>query len=165
MPTLLLLRHAKSSWKDAGLEDHERPLNTRGRRDAPRVGELLAELDLVPGVVIGSTATRVRETVRAMVDRAGFGGEPVFDESLYQAAPDRIVEVIRRHGAAKADRLMIVGHNPGIEDLVAHLTGEFHSMPTAALARIVLPIGTWNDLRLESTGRLAGLWRPKELTG
>lgn len=163
MRSLLVLRHAKSSWKDSALDDHERPLNKRGRRDAPRIGKLLVELELVPDVVICSTATRARETVSAVTERAGCRGELVFDDSLYLASPERLVEAIQRHGAPETVRLLVVGHNPSLEELVTRLTGAPQSLPTAALAHIVLPIPSWNELGLETAGRLAGLWRPKEL--
>jgi phosphohistidine phosphatase len=163
MVTLLVLRHAKSSWKDASVSDHDRPLNTRGRRDAPRIGDLIARLDLVPDVVISSTAARTRATVGAALERVAYRGEILYDEALYLADPSTIVDVVRGYVGSGGARLMVVGHNPGLEQLVYDLTGRHESFPTAAFAQIELPIDAWEDLRLETSGRLVGLWRPKEI--
>ena len=83
MKTLLVLRHAKSSWNDPALDDHERPLNKRGRRDAPRMGELVREYGLMPGVVISSDAVRARLTAEAVAEAARYAGEILLDPHLY----------------------------------------------------------------------------------
>ncbi len=127
------------------------------------MGELLTHLDLTPDMIVSSTARRTRETVEAVVPQLAPGGEVVYDEALYLADPATIIDVIWRHGAGRNVRLMIVGHNPGAERLVYKLTGEDETLPTAALACIDLPIETWTDLRVDTAGRLRGLWRPKEL--
>ncbi len=163
MKTLLVLRHAKSAWKDPRLEDHDRPLSTRGRRDAPRMGELIARLGIVPQQILSSTATRTRETIELVTGPSGFADDLQFDEALYLASAVDIVSVIRRSVARGADRIMVVGHNPGSEELVRRLTREEETMPTAALAQIELPIAVWDELRISTSGRLVALWRPKEL--
>ena len=162
MKTLLVLRHAKSSWNEPALDDHERPLNKRGRRDAPRMGELLRESGLMPDVVISSDAVRARLTAEAMAEAAHYTGEILLDQQLYLAGPDDILSLLRRV-RQNAETVMIVGHNPGLEELVEQLTGEWHDLPTAALAQIVLPIDRWRDLTLSTRGTLEGHWRPKEL--
>ena len=163
MKTLLVLRHAKSSWSDPALDDHERPLNTRGRRDAPRMGELVREYGLIPDVVISSDAVRARLTAEAVIEAARYGGEIRLDPRLYMAGPADILSLLRTVGK-KAETVMIVGHNPGLEELVAQLTGAWQDLPTAALAQIVLPIDQWRDLKLSTRGTLVGHWRPKDLT-
>ena len=163
MKTLLVLRHAKSSRSDPALDDHERPLNTRGRRDAPRMGELVREYGLIPDVVISSDAVRARLTAEAVIEAARYGGEIRLDPRLYMAGPADILSLLRTVGE-KAETVMIVGHNPGLEELVAQLTGAWQDLPTAALAQIVLPIDQWRDLTLATRGTLVGHWRPKELT-
>jgi len=163
MKTLLVLRHAKSSWSDPALDDHERPLNARGRRDAPRMGALVREHGLIPDVVISSDAVRARLTAEAVVEAARYGGEIRLDPRLYLAGPADILSVLRSVGE-NAETVMIVGHNPGLEELVAHLTGEWQDLPTTALAQIVLPIDQWRDLTLSTRGTLVGHWRPKQLT-
>jgi phosphohistidine phosphatase len=163
MKTLLVLRHAKSSWSDPALDDHERPLSTRGRRDGPRMGALVREYGLMPDVVISSDAVRARLTAEAVVEAADYAGQILLDRRLYMASPADIRSLLRTV-PDKAETVMIVGHNPGLEELVAQLTGERQDLPTAALAQIVLPIDRWRDLRLSTRGTLVGHWRPKELT-
>jgi phosphohistidine phosphatase len=163
MKTLLVLRHAKSSWSDSALDDHERPLNERGRRDGPRIGELLREYGLIPDIVISSDAVRAQLTAEAVTEAAGYGGEILLDHRLYLASPADILSLLEI-GPETAETIMIVGHNPGLEELVEQLTGELHDMPTAALAQIVLPIDRWRDLEPSTRGTLLGYWRPADLT-
>jgi phosphohistidine phosphatase len=164
MENLLVLRHAKSSWSDPALDDHERPLSKRGQRDGLRMGELVREHRLTPDVIISSDAVRARLTAEAVAEEARYEGEILLDRRLYIASPAGILAVLRAVRETKAGTVMIVGHNPGLEELVEHLTGEQQDLPTAALARIVLPIDRWRDLKVSTRGTLLGLWRPKELT-
>ncbi len=163
MKTLLVLRHAKSSWRDPALDDHERPLSARGRRDAPRMGALLRESGLMPDLVLSSDAVRARLTAEAVVAAARSAGEIRLDPRLYLASPADIVSRLRTVGET-VETMMIVGHNPGLEELVARLTGERRDLPTAALAQVALPIDRWRDLTLSTRATLAGHWRPKELS-
>ena len=162
MKTLLVLRHAKSSWNDPALDDHERPLNKRGRRDGPRMGKLVRKYGLMPDVVISSDAVRARLTAEAVVQAARYAGDVLLDPHLYLACPADILSLLTTV-RENAGTVMIVGHNPGLEKLVEQLTGERQDLPTAALAQIGLPIDQWRDLRLATRGTLVGLWRPKEL--
>jgi len=162
MKTLLVLRHAKSSWEDPGLRDHDRPLNPRGVHDAPRMGRLLIEEGLVPERVLTSTANRARSTAElaagVMEDRPDI--EQV--RELYLASPHEYLEVVAELGE-DADPLMVVGHNPGVTALVTVLTGVCEEMPTAALAAVELDIDDWAEIAGKGRGRLIGFWRPKEL--
>jgi len=161
--TLLLLRHAKSSWADPALNDHERPLNERGRRDAPRMGHLVRKRKLSPDVIISSDAVRARLTAEAVAETSGCAARILLDPRLYHAGPNDIVAVLQTVPDAQAKTVMIVGHNPGLEGLIARLTAEHPDMPTAALARIELPIVHWRDLELATAGTLRAIWRPKDL--
>jgi phosphohistidine phosphatase len=163
MKTLLVLRHAKSSWNEPGVEDHERSLNARGRRDARRMGDLVREQGLIPDVIISSDALRARLTAEAVAEAARYPGEIVFDHRLYLASPADIVAVLRTVPETNAETVMIVGHNPGFEQLVAQLTREQQDFPTAAVAQIALPIDRWDDVEASTRGALVELWRPKEL--
>jgi phosphohistidine phosphatase len=163
MRTLLVLRHAKSSWNDSALGDHERPLNERGRRDGPRMGQLIRENGLIPDVVISSDASRAQLTAHAVAEAARYTGDILLDPRLYLASPADILLLLATV-RENAETIMIVGHNPGLEQLVEHLTGEREDLPTAALAQIELPIDRWSDLELSTRGTLLGLWRPEELT-
>ena len=162
MKTLLVLRHAKSSWDDASLDDHERPLNPRGRRDAPRMGDLLRDSRLIPDVIITSDAVRAHTTAITVAEAAGYRREVVVDPQLYHANPEDIVAVLQS-ATASARSVMIVGHNPGLEDFVEQVTGESHDLPTAALVQLALPIDAWRKLTLDTRATLVEMWRPKEL--
>jgi len=164
MKTLLVLRHAKSSWHDPALDNHDRPLNKRGQQDGPRMGELVREHRLTPDVIISSDAVRARLTAEAVAEAARYTSKILLDPHLYVASPAGILAVLRTVRETNAGIVMIVGHNPGLEELVAQLTGEQQDLPTAALAQIVLPIDRWRDLKVSTRGTLLGLWRPKELT-
>lgn len=162
MRTLLILRHAKSSWKDESISDHDRPLNKRGQRDAPRIGELLNQHELVPRQVFSSTALRAIETARIVTEQCGFEGTVMALRELYLAPPESYVSVLRHHAQA-ASPILVVGHNPGIESLVYALTGEHETMPTAALAQVSIPVDDWSQLGANVRGTLTQLWRPKEM--
>lgn len=162
MKTLLILRHAKSSWDHPGLRDHDRPLNPRGRRAAPRMGRFLVERDLVPDRIVSSTAVRARTTAELAAAEFDLEVEIETTRDLYGASPDGYIEVAEAMGGA-AERLMLVGHNPGITSLVWQLTGTGEYMPTAALAAVELDIEDWSELGSARRGRLIGFWRPKAL--
>jgi len=161
MKTLLLLRHAKSSWDDSTLADFDRPLADRGRRDAPRIGKTLKKQGPLPDLIISSPADRARETIEAVVKAAGLGIPPQFDESIYGASSAELMKLIRRlPDSSKC--AMLVGHNPTFEDLVSRLTGTQEHMPTAALACIEFQIDRWADVQ-DGEGKLISLLTPKQL--
>lgn len=163
MKTLLILRHAKSSWDDVSLDDRERPLNARGRRDAPRMGDLLRDARLIPDVIITSDAVRAHMTALAVAEAAGYRREIVVDPLLYHASPENVFAVLKTMPSANARMVMIVGHNPGLEDLIEQLTGEQHDLPTAAIVQLALPIEAWGELSAATRATLVDLWRPKEV--
>jgi phosphohistidine phosphatase len=163
MKTLLLLRHAKSSWNDDSLEDHERPLNKRGKKTAPRMGQLVRDEGIVPDLIVASTANRAKTTANIVAEKAGYRGEVRLEPALYLAPPERYLRIASKVDDA-VDRLMLVGHNPGIEMCVDLLCGCNEVMPTAGLAVISLPIDAWSEISLNVDGRLEAFWRPKELT-
>lgn len=162
MKTLLILRHAKSSWSNAFLSDHDRPLKERGKRDAPRMGRLLREEDLVPDLIISSTAKRALHTAEEAAAASGFEGQIEATRAFYHADPETYIDRLRRL-PGDIDRVLIVGHNPGMEALLTELTSMYERMPTAALAHVKLPIREWEELTLESGGSLVDLWLPREL--
>lgn len=162
MKTLLLLRHAKSSWADERLSDFDRPLNDRGRQDAPRMGRLLRQQDLVPDLIIASPAKRAAATAKRAAEAAGYEGEIRHADDLYLAEPE-VYLTLARGVDDRINSLMLVGHNPGIEECVGLLAGHDELMPTAGLACFRLPIDRWADLRTTGQYELVGVWRPKEL--
>lgn len=161
MKTLLILRHAKSDHADPGLADHDRPLNERGKRDAPHVGERLLAASLVPDVILCSTAKRAKKTAEKVAKACGFAGGIAFTRELYLAPPAAYVDALSQLEDS-ITRAMVVGHNPGLENLLGELTGEYHAFPTAALAHILFEIESWYELPSNMRGKLVELWLPRQ---
>jgi len=162
MKTLLLLRHAKSSWKQPELADHDRPLNKRGKQTAPLTGALLQDEDLIPDLILCSSAVRAHTTALLVAKACSYIGEIKQTRKLYLAEPQAYVDVLRQV-AEQHERVLVVGHNPGLEALIEALTGEAMAMPTAALAYIELSLKRWRDLDMDSECKLVNVWRPKNL--
>jgi len=162
MRTLQLLRHAKSGSKGAGVADHDRSLTARGERDAPRVGRLLRRTGRSPDLILSSTAKRARLTARAVGDELSDGGRLELDRRLYLADPEAILDVVRERGSA-ASRIMVVAHNPGLEELVARLVPEEapEPLPTTGFVELALELEAWADLRFSTPARLVKRWQPR----
>lgn len=162
MKTLLLLRHAKSSWKDAELDDHDRPLNKRGKRDAPRMGQLLKDEDLLPEFIVASSAKRARKTAEHVIQHSGYRGETRITGELYNAGRDQLLAFVSTLPDA-ANRVLLIGHNPGLEELLETLTGQCVALTTAAIAHLESPVESWQQLQEGAPARLVRLWQPREL--
>lgn len=162
MKTLLLMRHAKSSWKHEGLSDHERPLNGRGERDAPRMGRWLAQQDIQPDRILASSATRARMTADAVAEARGRPGCIEVRDELYGAYPGDYIKLIRQV-PDHAETVMIVGHNPSVAEFVSTLANEYTEMPTAAVACFDVAITAWKAFVPPGKIVLRGLWLPKEI--
>ena len=162
MKTLLLLRHAKSSWKHSELADHDRPLNKRGKRTAPLMGALLQDEDLIPDLILSSSAVRAYTTALIVAKTCAYTGKIKQTRKLYLAEPEDYVEVLHQV-AEKYARVLVVGHNPGLEALIETLTGEAMAMPTAALAQVELSVKRWSDLDTDTDCELVNVWLPKDL--
>jgi phosphohistidine phosphatase len=160
MSTLFLLRHAKSSWKQPELNDHDRPLNKRGKKEAPLVGQYLKENALVPDLILSSTARRARDTAQAVAEESGYPGEIEYNKDLYLSDTACYLDILR-HLPDSVNRVLVVGHNPDMDDLLNLLTEVSEHMGTAALAQIDLPISSWHELNEATDGRLKNLWTPK----
>lgn len=166
---LFVMRHAKSSWSDPGLDDFERPLNERGRRDARRMGQHLRRSDVVFDCVISSPAKRARQTVKRLLKAMRSSAQVTLEPALYLASLEDwrlAVAHVRQKGSRCA---LMVGHNPGIEDLVRYLCpldetalSYMKLMPTAAIAEISLR--SLKGRPGAQTGELVDLHRPKQIT-
>lgn len=149
---LLVLRHAKSAWNTDAMTDFDRPLSKRGRRDAPRVGRFLAGKGLVPDYVVSSPALRARQTVLAACEAFDIGEDDIhWDDRIYHASTGRLMDVLCEC-PEDAQRVMITGHNPGLEMLVQTLCrhpvpmpDDYKLMPTAAVAHLEIPV-PWREL-------------------
>ncbi|MCA9898701.1 MAG: histidine phosphatase family protein [Ardenticatenaceae bacterium] len=162
MKTLLILRHAKSDWGNSQLSDHDRPLNDRGKYDAPRMGAWLKRQKMVPELIISSTAERALTTAELVALSADFEGELRTDRKFYLAGPPTYVEILNELPDSY-ERVMVVGHNPGMEELVSLLTDTDRPMTTANVAVVELPIDSWSDLTIFADGRLLHHWQPRDL--
>ena len=169
MKVLLVLRHAKASQDSPSGLDFDRPLKPRGQRQAVALGRMMRERKLAADLILASPAARVVETVSGLMEGTGERIEPVFDRRLYNASPETLLEVI--HGVDdNVERLLVVGHNPGLQYLVLQLAendsdglrGEVAAgFPTAMLAEVTLAVERWQDVARNS-GRLASLIRPDD---
>lgn len=162
MKTLLILRHAKSDWSNSQLTDHDRPLNKRGKYDAPRMGAWLKQQEMVPELIISSTAERALTTAELVALACDFAGELRTEQKFYLAGPPTYVKILNEVPDSYK-RVMVVGHNPGMEELVSLLTDIDQRMTTANVAVVELPIESWDELTVFADGRLQHHWRPKEL--
>jgi phosphohistidine phosphatase len=162
MKVLLILRHAKSSWKEPYRSDHDRDLNRRGKEDAPLMGKLIDREDLIPDLIITSSAVRAHKTAKAVARSSGFNGKILETGALYGAGTGTFLEILREL-SDDYKRVMVVGHNPGMEELLEDLTGSYERLATATLAYVSLPVDSWADLTLGVEGKLVSCWRPKEL--
>lgn len=161
MKTLLLLRHAKSSKDDTSLRDVGRPLNERGEEDAQLIGKYIRKQKIRPNLVISSPAERARQTAKSVLTAARLKVEPRFDERIYEAGVRRLLNVISEIEDS-SNTVILVGHNPGFEELFAALTGEARNLPTASLACVELGVEKWSKVRA-GVGQLKWLVAPKEL--
>lgn len=170
MRTLHLLRHAKSSWDDLGLRDHDRPLSERGERSAAAIGAYLRQIALAPDLVLCSTARRAVDTLKAIRGALPAGTRVEISRGLYEVDSAALLSRIRRI-APGVGVVLVVGHNPGMEDLAAGLSGpDSESGPRKALAR-KFPTGALASLEIEDEwdaldwdrGRLVRFVTPKEL--
>lgn len=167
---LILLRHAKSD-RPAGIRDLDRPLNPRGRRAAPLVGAYMAGEGLVPDHVLVSPSQRTRETWEAVAESLGHPPHKVAQD-IYEAPVESLLAVIRA-APDEARTLLVIGHNPGLQDLAVHLVGDgpkdlcrrlSAEFPTAALAVIDIPAEAWAGIGA-GTGRLERFVRPRDILG
>jgi len=161
MKTLLLLRHAKSSWKDTSLRDFDRPLNNRGIEAAQLIGKYTHQKKIQTELAISSPAERARQTAELVMKSARLKAELRFDERIYEASVARLLEVVSQIEDS-ANTVILVGHNPGFEGLFEALTGEKRNLPTASLACIELGVEKWSKVRA-GVGHLKWLVTPKEL--
>ena len=163
MKTLILMRHAKSSWKHPELKDHERGLNKRGKKEAPQMGILLKDNELVPQRILSSTAERSRMTAQAVVEAMHYTGDVSYLDALYMAEPEIYLELLSLM-PDDVERILVIGHNPGLEGLLQILSGRVESLPTSAVAYLSLPIRSWKEVRdHEEAGELVALWTPHDV--
>jgi phosphohistidine phosphatase len=165
MKQLLLIRHGKSDWDHPGLTDHDRPLNDRGLRDAPRIASALIGRGVRPDLIVSSTAVRALTTAQLLAGKMGYPPENIREApALYLAPPGVILRAIQQLDEA-AGTVMIFGHNPGMHEAVAAFAAgeEMADFPTLAVARIEISAEHWGSVEWDSA-RLLELIIPRGLT-
>ena len=146
MRTLYLVRHAKSSWDDPALSDHDRPLNERGLRDVATMGRRLAQRGVKPDLLLTSTATRALATAEHLAKALGLKRKHiVVNDRLYAAPASELLGVIAELGD-KPRRVMLVAHNPGLSDLAHRFASDITHMPTCAVAEFTFAVAAWGDI-------------------
>ena len=161
MKTLTIIRHAKSSWADSGLDDFDRTLNRRGKQDAPMMGQRLAERDVYPDLILSSPAKRADKTIKKIAKKIGYPREDIiFEEKMYLADVPELLKIIRSIENS-VQHLMLCGHNPGVTEFSNYVSGErIDNMPTCGVAVIGFDINSWNDVD-RNTGVLERFDYPK----
>lgn len=168
MLSLALLRHAKSSWADIGVDDHDRPLNERGRAAAPMMGGSLLKTGFKPQMILCSSAKRTTETLALALPAATQGdAETCVEHELYLAGPNTLLQRLRRV-PPRIDSVLMIGHNPGMQALAILLASDAatrlrlgEKFPTAALALFTFPQPAWQMIQPE-TGQLTAFMTPRD---
>jgi phosphohistidine phosphatase len=170
MLTLSLLRHAKSSWDDPGIEDFDRPLSERGREAAPRMGRFMAKHGIVPELILCSSSVRTRQTLDLVLPHLSPRPKVAYEDAIYLAAASVLLQHVRKD-AGKARHVMVVAHDPGMHQLATELAGSGDpaliealagKFPTAGLAVIDFEAQAWAKVR-RGAGRLRLFMTPKRL--
>ena len=163
MKKLFVVRHAKSSWDFPELDDYDRPLNKRGKKNAPEMGKRLAKKQLRPEKMITSPAKRAAATARRIAEEISFPTSKIEKESLmYHGSTRSMISVIQGAGD-KVGTLMIFGHNPGLTDLVNYLSGsDIYNIPTCGIAEIDFDVSSWQEVD-KNTGKLISFDYPKKM--
>jgi phosphohistidine phosphatase len=161
MKTILLMRHAKSSWKHKKLKDIERPLNARGEKDAPEMGRLLLKKNIIPGLIVSSPAVRARRTAELVAKKCHYEKEIQYIDNLYMAEAPEILNCLSTL-PDDVNQVLMISHNPGLEYTLQLLTGKVESLSTSTIVKISLPVEHWSEINTETHGELEKVWRPKD---
>jgi phosphohistidine phosphatase len=164
MKRLYLVRHAKSSWKEPDLTDIERPLNTRGKQDAPCMGKRLKELKVHPDLIVSSPAKRARKTAKVIAKEIGFPKKDIVtNESIYLTGVSTLLIFIRNIKDSY-QQVMLFGHNPGFTELAEYLTNQrFDNIPTCGIVCMDFDITSWKEVA-EGKGDVVFFDYPKKHT-
>jgi phosphohistidine phosphatase len=155
MKMLFLIRHAKSSWDGTALPDKDRPLDDRGRRDAPKTGDRLGKRDVKPDLILSSPAMRALKTAEIIAKKLDYKRKNiVVDDRLYAVAADDLLDVIQKLDD-KLERVMLFGHNPELTELAHRLSSKITHMPTCAVAEFTFDVKSWSKVGKATPARVA----------
>ena len=162
MKTLILVRHAKSSWDNIELTDIKRPLNERGIKDAPFMGEILNKQAVIPGLIISSPAERVMSTAKIIAEKINYPKSKIeINEHIYRASYRDLYKVVK-HLNDKLTIVLLVGHNPELTDFLSSLTNAYvDDIPTTGICTIELNISEWSEIS-EGCGKMISFEYPKK---
>lgn len=161
MKTLLLMRHGKSSWKDKDLSDKKRPLKKRGIFESEYIGNKLLENELVPQLILSSTAVRAQQTAEHLVKACNFKNKVKYLDKYYMAEPKTYLEELEGL-SDDVERVLIIGHNPGLEALLQIMDGKIETLPTGSMAYLSLDLDKWSNISIDTAGDLVGFWHPEK---
>ncbi len=164
MKTIYLVRHAKSSWKYPNLDDFERPLNKRGRKNAPFMGTILKKLKVAPDLIISSPANRAAMTARIIADKISYPLEKIrYSESIYEFSEDALIPVIKQIDD-RVNKAMVVGHNPAANGLANYIGDRpISNIPTCGVCCVELDISSWAKIS-DHCGKVKFFEYPKKHT-
>lgn len=162
MRTLFLIRHAKSSWADPGMSDFDRPLNKRGKMNAPFMGKLLAKENILPDLIISSPAKRAITTAKKIAKEINYKNENILlNEKIYEASEKTLLKIINEI-SDKNKTVFMIGHNPGFTALLNYLTEEnISNIPTCGIVEINFEIDSWKEVS-NGMGKLVRFDYPKK---
>jgi len=163
MKKLIIVRHAKSSWDFPELSDYDRPLNRRGKKNAPEMGKRLASRGILPDMIISSPAKRAAATAKRIAMEIGYSIKDIKKEPLfYHGSMNDIINVVKS-SSNKISTLMIFGHNPDLTTVTNSLTGsDIYNIPTCGIAEIDFDISAWNEIE-KNIGTLVNFDYPKKV--
>jgi phosphohistidine phosphatase len=161
MRTVFIMRHGKSRWDEEGIPDIGRKLSARGKHDAHALGEILALSESAPDRTVASPARRATGTAKRVARAWGYDGQIVVDERLYEGTREGCLTLLRQLNQAVGS-VLLVGHNPHLEEMALLLGGRALSMGTCTVARIDVPIDRWSELRLPADGTIRQVWEPQQ---
>lgn len=160
MKKLYLVRHAKSDWSNPSLDDFDRPLNLRGKKNAPFMGKILKKKKIKPDLIISSPAYRARETARKIAKKIRYLDEIMYNEHLYEASLKEILEIVT-FIEDEYDEVFIVGHNPGLNTLAFYLVDFNENIPTSGILEIEFDSQTWREIS-KKNAKLVSFEYPKK---
>jgi phosphohistidine phosphatase len=158
----MLLRHAKSGWKDNSLRDFDRPLKKKGKQTAKLVGKLIAHSGYQPDIVLSSPAKRAKKTAKLVKKHSHHNGPVHYVDTFYMGQPGDYIHALRSL-SDEINSVMLVGHNPGMEDLLCLLAGKFSTLSTGALAILELELSHWSDFSSSTVSKLIQFVDPEKV--
>ncbi len=165
MKTIILVRHAKSSWKDLSLDDFDRPLNKRGKRNAPFMGEKLKEMEIMPDLILSSPAKRAKKTAIAITKAIGYPKKKIkYDNNMYHSSAWYLLEMVRNQDN-KNETIMLFGHNPDLNIIADMLLKQnpVYNIPTTGVYCIRFDVDKWEKVQ-EGKGEAVFFDYPKRYT-